>query len=185
LASTPPPTPEEIWDYYQTAQETFVAHYEKLKAEFPRATVERSSRFFAMSVPELDDTFERLGEELNCEVALALVGSIEAIFMSHYNSISAPGPHAGMLEARLWALRGRRGDDASFDDVLEAWKEARPGHGQEVGQFKQVLRFRHWLSHGRRWDPLGFAGFDVATVVDRARRLDRSLAPSLPRLVGW
>ena len=185
MASTPPPTPAEIWDYYQAAQETFAAHYEKLKAGFPRATVERSSRFFAMSLPELDDAFERLREELDHEVALALVGSIEAIFMSHYNSMKAPGPQAGILEARLWVLRGRRGDDASFDDVLEAWKEARPGQGHEVGLFKQVLQFRHWLAHGRRWDPLGFSGFGVATVVDRARRLDRSLAPSLPGLVGW
>lgn len=185
MASTPPPTPAKIWDYYQAAQESFVARYERLRAGFPWAMVERSSRFFGMSLPELADAFEQWGEELDHEVALALVGSIEAIFMSHYKSIKAPGPQALILEVRLWALRSRRGDDASFDEVLEAWKEARPGQGHEVGLFKQVLQFRHWLAHGRRWVPLGFSGFDVATVVDRARRLDRSLAPSLPGLVDW
>jgi hypothetical protein len=64
-------------------------------------------------------------------------------------------------------------------DILDAWRK----HGgsarrkNAIGQFKGVLKLRHWLAHGRYWRPkLGRAlGFDPVQVFDICKELLQSL----------
>ncbi len=37
------------------------------------------------------------------------------------------------------------------EDILDNWKAHKPAGVDEIGQLKQILRFRDWLAHGRYW----------------------------------
>lgn len=39
------------------------------------------------------------------------------------------------------------------DDILDAWASNAPAAKSHVAAFKEALKFRNWLAHGRYWVP--------------------------------
>jgi hypothetical protein len=136
-----------------------------------------------MTASELDREFERMSEELSLQVALALVAAVEALLMLDYQEKMEDGLKDALYARMrpLWEKQSR----ATFDEILDAWKDANPGTGDVIGRFKQVVGLRHWMAHGRYWRPQGFKGLDASAVVDRARAMERGLKGAMPALITW
>lgn len=49
----------------------------------------------------------------------------------------------------------KKGQRVHFDeDILEVWKQhIEPQSSFLIGQLRSMLHFRHWLAHGRYWNP--------------------------------
>lgn len=178
-----PTRPEEIWRYYDRA----TASFEITSTLFDRPEIAPlippASDFFALTPVELSEVLREMAEELDLEVSLALVASFEAILREDFLLRTSEAGN-GILNVRLAALRDRLGERTALEDLLDVWKEAYPDAGKAVGEFKQVVQFRHWLAHGRQGYQKGFAGFDPWVVRRRASAVQSSI-PDIPMLVDW
>lgn len=58
------------------------------------------------------------------------------------------------VTARLRAIYREKGLRADFsEDILHAWRPARPELAGDIGDLAAAFRYRHWLDHGRYWVP--------------------------------
>ena len=39
------------------------------------------------------------------------------------------------------------------EDIIESWKDCYSSNKNIFSNFKDLLNFRHWVAHGRYWDP--------------------------------
>jgi hypothetical protein len=78
---------------------------------------------------------------------------------------------------KLSATKQRRPD---FDEggILDELKNAGVMDNHIIGQYRECLRARHWLGHGRYWaKPAEVDRFDPDEVYERADKLLRALPP--------
>ncbi len=178
--------PRDIWLYYNRSLEVLALVESALRDPDIAAAVSSDSPFYKMTPQQLPDVLKQMATELALEVSLALVASFEAILRIDFDrQVRAPATGSKSVAAanfqKLWRTHGVR---TRLEDLLDAWRAAHPGATKVVGDFKGVLKWRHWLAHGRYWPQKGFAGFDPYTVEKRAKALQKAL-PSLPPLVDW
>jgi hypothetical protein len=50
------------------------------------------------------------------------------------------------------------------EHILESWKEYIPAERALISEIKGALRYRHWLAHGRYWEPKLGRRYDFASV---------------------
>jgi hypothetical protein len=142
------------------------------------------SQFYRLTPQQLESRVHEMSVELALEVSLALVASFEVVLRSDFESRAHDSSANDLLAVRVKAAWKRRGKKTRFEDILDVWKDAHPGSGAGIGEFKKVLNFRHCLAHGRSWQPKGYAGFDANSVVKAARSLQTSVT-GFPKLVDW
>src|SRR5205814_3822138 len=75
LAATAP-RPRDVWDYYQRSLEAIHSLGRTLQ---PPSAVAPGSRFFAMTVGEIEESIRTMVRELEQEVVLMLTASFEAV----------------------------------------------------------------------------------------------------------
>src|SRR5258708_34677092 len=82
----------------------------------------------------------------------ALIATAEAILRLDFNRRTA-GRLKDPLARRFRLARAARGDKIRLDeDILVNISQAF-GMKLVVGDFRGVLNLRHWLAHGRDWNP--------------------------------
>lgn len=117
---------------------------------------------------------ERL-DELDRLATLALLAAVEARFRIDYLRRCYERKPRDDLTRRFRSLYAAKATLASFEeDILEAWKAHDEGLRRALGDLKSMLRYRHWLAHGRYWTPkLGRSDgrYDFETVFDLAQAL--------------
>ena len=133
-----------IWRYYQLMVESLEC--------LQRAVLSNQPLFPSFSgylAEEVDEEFARARSELDDEVTLALVSSFESELRIDY-LWRRRRKRRSAITAAFSRLHRRFGDRPRLEDILDAWKAA-VGRAREIGEFKQVLNYRHWLAHGRYW----------------------------------
>jgi len=141
-------TPESIWLYYERSQAALAALRREVLANpslFPL--------FQGMSVPEFEESLRDTRQELDSQVTMALIASFEAIIRLNFRgriSRRLKDPTSKRLRGLARAWRPGEAHKASLEQILDIWKQA-VGNAQTIGRFKQLLKFRHWLAHGRYW----------------------------------
>jgi hypothetical protein len=72
--------------------------------------------------------------------------------------------------------------DVRFEDILGAWKKELGAGAKVIGNFKQVVQYRHWLAHGRYWkQSSGLTEIRVYDVSERGNAV-LSAVPILPEI---
>jgi hypothetical protein len=147
--------------------------------------VSRDSPFYGITSAQLLDVLKEMGQEVELESSLALMASFEARLRVDYltrgrRGLGGVAPSDAFIR-RLWSKFEER---LPLEELLDAWRDATQAEPDLVGRFKQLMRFRDWLAHGRYWPPKGFAGFDTNTVVRVAAAMERAI-PGLPKLIDW
>ena len=119
-----------------------------------------------------NDLMERVSESQR-SASLSLLASLEATFRIDYlNRCQLKERDAVSRAFRLlYANKGRR---ASLeDDILGAWVALHARLKSQVSDIRAAFKYRHWLAHGRYWQPkLGRIHDyqDVYVIADRAVR---------------
>ncbi|UQA62272.1 hypothetical protein [Polyangium aurulentum] len=72
--------------------------------------------------------------------------------------------------------RGRGTRVRLEEDLLEKWVERQPQAKAAVDDFRKVLKYRHWLAHGRYWVPKFSHDYDVQGVLDVVDEMMKQLA---------
>ena len=140
------PEPPQILEYYRRSLEALAA----LKTTLT-SSVRVQSRFFGMTAHEVERALRELAQELDHEVTLLLTASFEATFQVDFRRRLARKKKDRLSKKlrKLWR-KYKRAKWVVVEDILDVWQKE-TGHVQAIGKLKQLIKFRHWLAHGRYW----------------------------------
>ncbi len=144
---------ESIWSCYTVSQHSLIAFQARVMADF-KAGNRLPAQFTGMRQRHLEKYFVQCDKELEYVTCLQLLIAMEAILrVDFWNRVNKPRPN-GKLDRAFQDIFEVKAFKVKLEaDILEKWKECQPNCINEIGQFKQILRFRNWLAHGRYWQP--------------------------------
>lgn len=111
-----------------------------------------STTFANMAQSEINAQLSSLVEETEVRSILIIIARLEAAFrldMRHRFQSKNPDD----LSIALRRLYKRKPRSAKLDkDIFPIWKEHLDGPGRQVlSSLKGMLKYRHWIAHGRYW----------------------------------
>ena len=141
-----------------------------IKEYFRPRTGEYPERFLGYSITELNFELELRLTEIDITSSLSLLSAIEAAFRIDYLQrcyIRKKDP----LSRAFREIHKLKGSKASLeDDILDSWKQNTSAPKVILGHLKGALKFRHWIAHGRYWEPkLGKTKYDYQSVYQLAQ----------------
>lgn len=149
-------TLDEIYDWYVGMTDSLVAHRAIVRATLLNGTAPEP-RFFGFSEVDVDRYFSGQQSELDRLTCVNLVGSAEGSirldFARRVIGLLAD-PLARSYQAWYAALPSGKQDRPDFDEngILERLKDSKVLASNDiVGRFRECLKPRHWVAHGRYW----------------------------------
>jgi hypothetical protein len=177
---TSPHLPEEhtatsILDCFEASVEALIEHESSIVrgATLP-------ARYIGLTILETQQTFRRIREELEREVVLALLASLEAELRLDFKNRIQSRKRDSISKA-FRGLKKKYGDRVRLDDILGVWKAGQQAKDafQKLGNFRKR---RHWLAHGRYWTDKSGVTTDPYEVCDVFQDL-ASKVPGFPSLL--
>lgn len=111
------------------------------------------AKFVGYTEGEILDEYRLRSDELEKSTVFSMLSILEASFRvdylnRSYNRLKDP------LSKKLREVYKNKGKKASLEkDVLSAWKLHDLDNKQLISELISALKFRHWLAHGRYWEP--------------------------------
>ena len=148
-------TIDDARNWHSAMVEAMAAHRASVLDSLHRETVAAGTRFFGLTRDEVDLLFDADRQELDAMTILSLMASAEATIREDYldriarrlkDSLSAAYI---ALHRSLPAAQRRR--PLLDEHVLEAMRNSGQVAPHLIGDFRDALRLRHWLAHGRYW----------------------------------
>jgi len=151
--------------------------------------VEASTRFyFSLFNPIANEVFAGrteveieyelgiISEENERLVALNLLASVEAAFRVDYLQ-RCYRRKKDSLSLALRTIHDTKGSHASLeDDIFTAWKDNTISSNSIVSDLKGAFKYRHWLAHGRYWEPKLGRKYDYFSVFTLAQTVFSSFS---------
>jgi hypothetical protein len=182
--SSEPQSLDEISEWNRGVADALRDHYTAVRAALRRGAVAKvPARYVGMTEAELDSLHDAQREELDRLTILALVASVEASIRADYAArISGNGNDPLSKGYRAWhgTLSFRKQVRPDFDEggILDQLRAAAVVPNHLIGNYRECLRARHWVGHGRYWDkPEAVDRFDPADVHARGTALLAALPP--------
>jgi hypothetical protein len=91
--------------------------------------------------------------ELDLTSTLILLSAIEAAFRIDYALRCYKGPVDRLSEAFRKLNKRKRAKVNLEKEIIGAWKSETNVDEKLVGSLRGAFRLRHWIAHGRYWDP--------------------------------
>jgi len=109
--------------------------------------------FAGKSETEIGVELTTVSEENEHLVSLNLLAAVEAAFRIDYLQRCYKRKKDD-LSHTLRTIHSFKGSHASLeDDIFPAWKEHSVSSTAIVSELKGAFKYRHWLAHGRYWEP--------------------------------
>ena len=106
-----------------------------------------------MKHKEVTDYFNSLQKEIEFLFCLNMIASIENRFRMDY-IIRATNRLKDDLSREFRMVYQEKGMNISLEEtILESWKKRYPEYKIYISDYIGALKFRHWLAHGRYWNP--------------------------------
>lgn len=156
--------PSSIWNYYTRSLEALAA-YQAAVLSNPTAV----PSLLGLIRQEVDQALADTRRELDDQVTMALIASYEAVLRTDFWAWVSRTRKGG-LRSKFRALEQRYGDKVPLEEILEKWASV-TGKTEAVGRMAQLVKYRHWLAHGRYWTqksgirPTPEQAWDTGTVV--------------------
>ncbi len=93
-------------------------------------------------------------EETDLRSAFFVLTALEAAFRIDYLYRCEKKMKDDLSRASRGIYRDREGNASLDNDIFETWKEKSSAPGPRlIGESRGAFKFRHWLAHGRYWEP--------------------------------
>jgi hypothetical protein len=156
---------DEIDAYYRDMEGALNLYFSEVSPAF-------DSRFRGYLWEEVISERRRRNDELEVTCAMTLLAKVEASFRVDY-LVRCRTRRRDPITRRLRTVYKLKAHEASLEkDILEAWKETCPQFSKVVGQLRGALHYRHWIAHGRYWEPkLARREYDYLSVYTLAQEV--------------
>lgn len=132
-------------------------------------------RFIGYSPAEVHLLLNDRLQETDIRSCMALLAALEAAFRVDYVA-RCTAKKKDALSRDLRELHKTRAERASLEDELLAhWVTHHPTYKEMLGEFKGALKFRHWIAHGRYWQPKLGRKYDFTYLYGLAKTLLETL----------
>lgn len=109
--------------------------------------------FVGLSESELLEQCNKVLQENELALSLVLLSALEANFRVDYIS-RVERKLKDDLSRHFRELHKNHGNRVSLeDDILKGWKSYANTHQKLIGEIRSAFKYRHWLAHGRYWQP--------------------------------
>lgn len=163
------PSTSEIWRHHQDTQAARRCLAKSLKSG---QASDEISGFYAMTERETRDALARLESEQDHQTTLFLFAATEARLFHQARH------RLGKALARHMRAAADE-QQLTLDHVLEMAKETlqwQPTHKRALGDFRQLVAYRNWLAHGRRWSrPSALGQLHPSLLRERVEALQSAL----------
>jgi hypothetical protein len=130
---------------YQVQVDALDHYLPSVLASVVPGTKSVSPLFDEMTEDEIIEAFYFYNDEAGFSSMLVMIASIEAFIRTDYND-------KRRKSGRFRTLYSQHRVKARLDDILDCWSQFESIHSQWVSKFRDLLRLRHWLAHGRYWN---------------------------------
>ncbi len=135
-----------------------------LRFYFGAAAVMASARFVGYtSVEVLRQLDDRL-EELDKTAAMTVLAALEAAFRIDYLQRCYGRKKDPVSRAFREIYKKKMARPSLEDDILVTWRETTSGATEILSALKGAFKFRHWIAHGRYWEPKLGQQYDYVTI---------------------
>ena len=121
------------------------------------------SRFLGYSAADIARDLAACLGEVDVASSFSVIAMLEAAFRIDYlqrNYQKRRDP----ISRDFRKLHKGRGSKASLEDeILDVWR-AHTRQRRLIGDLRGALNFRHWVAHGRYWQPKLGRAYDFATI---------------------
>lgn len=147
-------TIQEVWEWYEYQELILGGEKTRVLAGLRSDSLPSDSRFFGWAYDDIEEFFDRQRNELEFLAMLSLLAATEAAIRVDF-IVRVQKRRKGAASRRFREISKRRGEDKIRleEDILEPWKDLVPTTKGPIGCFKGALNLRHWLAHGRYWNP--------------------------------
>ncbi|NHK97306.1 hypothetical protein [Rubrivivax benzoatilyticus] len=161
----------QIAEHYNVIEKALRSHYLTSPASNPN--------FFGYTYHELREELTARLEEEGRMMAMSVLAAIEAAFRVDYLQ-RVYERKKDPLSREFRRIYKKKGPRAGLEEeILEGWKNETQIPPRLISDLRSAFRFRHWLAHGRYWNPkLGrkFDYFGVQTLAQQAAGVVPALA---------
>jgi len=138
-----------VADYHRDAESA-------LRLYFTEASPSFVARFAAYISAEVQKELADRLDETDLRSALAIMSRVEAIFRIDYRQRCKKKQPDGVSIAfrRLRKAYGALDWRVPLETgIFDTWRTVHPDTSRLIGELKGAFRFRHWLAHGRYFQP--------------------------------
>jgi hypothetical protein len=143
MAST---TITEIAEYHNDVVSSLRLYFSDLSPSF-------SKRFFGRRSDEIAAQLIARLEETDLRSALSILASLEGSFRVDYECRCQKRMKDDLSRAFRAIHKSRKRNISLDEDIFEAWRQNSSESRQLIGELRSAFKFRHWLAHGRYWEP--------------------------------
>jgi len=112
-----------------------------------------TERFAGKTVREVNDELQSRLDETDIRSTLAVLTSLEAHFRIDFD-FRCKERKKDLLSRHFRQVERARGKNVRLDeDIFEGWKEHGSAPSAMISQLRGAFKFRHWIAHGRYWNP--------------------------------
>ncbi|HVB97558.1 MAG TPA: hypothetical protein VNG11_07475 [Chloroflexota bacterium] len=175
-----PQTLDEIRDWHGGIVDALVEQRASIHYAI-RQSAAVAPRFVGMTEGEVDAHYDADRRELDRLTVLNLVASAEGTLkVDYFHRVAKRLKDSLSLAYQKWhkTLSANKQLRPDFDDggILDVLKETKVMDNNIIGRYRECLRARHWLGHGRYWSkPVEVDRLDPDDVYDRADALLRAM----------
>jgi|SRR6185312_7065730 len=155
---------ESVFSWYEDQIEAINDFKNKVITSIihPRPSLVVNKKFISLTLTEINLYFDNSTNELKHLVCLNLISATEAFLrVDYYKRIKKR--ERSKIGRLFRDIENNKENKVSLeDDIIEAWKSIK--RSNSFSDFLGLLKYRHWLAHGRYWTPkLGREySFDIA-----------------------
>jgi len=145
-------------------------------------TQDPKSHFFGWPFDEFRDCLRELQDEAENRAYLAIVAETEGVIQLDFRARARAGRRVALCRSARRALNvEKKGRHIDFEQILNEWRAVPSVRKDPISEFKQLLRHRHWLAHGRFFPRSKAVSTGPGFVHRRAMALFEELARVDPR----
>jgi len=142
---------------------------EALRRYFYPADGHYDERFRGYSDDKLKDDLQSRLSEIDCTSALSVLSAMEAAFRIDYLQRCGIKKKDRLSRAFQQIYKDKKSHARLVEDILFGWKNEATTQGKRlISELIGAFKYRHWLAHGRYYEPKLGKKYDYGSVYELA-----------------
>ena len=158
----------DIKDYYDDSKSALTLYFSLHSFDY-------NYRFVHYNINEIEQELQARLDELDRLTSFSILSSLEASLRMDYLTRCNQKKKDALSRKmrRIYQIRGSR--PSLEDDILRLWKETFPEYKGFISEVITAFKYRHWLAHGRYWEPKLGRIYDYYSLYELAYSMEHLL----------